>query len=199
MVTRFVPGGYQPSHDYVAEPVADKVHRAVQGLGDLIDGYEFHYPNELSHDNLEPSARGARRPRRLLHRRRAAPRPALRPRRARQPRPAAPRRGAADRPRGRRVRRLAGRPSDHLARWRGLQLPLPDAVRRVLGLADRGDGRGSAGMRAPRGQAAARAQELRAGDEDPDAQHRHVPARRPQAPGTRPSTTSRSTWTGSTC
>ncbi len=53
MVTRFVPGGYQPSHDYVTEPVADKVHRAVQGLGDLIDGYEFHYPNELSHDNLD--------------------------------------------------------------------------------------------------------------------------------------------------
>ncbi len=52
MITRFVPGGYQPVHDYHAEPVADKVHRAVEGLGDLIDGYEFHYPNELSHDNL---------------------------------------------------------------------------------------------------------------------------------------------------
>jgi xylose isomerase len=53
MITRFVPIGYQPSHDYVSEPVADKVHRAVEGLGDLMDGYEFHYPNELSHDNLE--------------------------------------------------------------------------------------------------------------------------------------------------
>ena len=53
MITRFVPGGYQPSHDYVAEPVAEKVARAVQGLGDLMDGYEFHYPNELSHENLE--------------------------------------------------------------------------------------------------------------------------------------------------
>ncbi len=52
MITRFVPGGYQPVHDYHAEPVADKVHRAVEGLGDLIDGYEFHFPNELSHDNL---------------------------------------------------------------------------------------------------------------------------------------------------
>jgi len=52
MVTRFVPGGYQPAHDYHAEPVAEKVHRAVDGLGDLIDGYEFHYPNELSPDNL---------------------------------------------------------------------------------------------------------------------------------------------------
>lgn len=52
MITRFVPGGYQPAHDYHAEPVADKVNRAVEGLGDLIDGYEFHYPNELSHENL---------------------------------------------------------------------------------------------------------------------------------------------------
>jgi xylose isomerase len=32
--------------------VAEKVHRAVTGLGDLIDGYEFHYPNELSEANL---------------------------------------------------------------------------------------------------------------------------------------------------
>jgi xylose isomerase len=52
MVTRFVPGGYQPAHAYDAEPVAEKVHRAVQGLGELIDGYEFHYPAELSHENL---------------------------------------------------------------------------------------------------------------------------------------------------
>src|SRR5947209_13256916 len=53
MVTRFVPAGYQPSHSYEAEPVAEKVHRAVSGLEDLIDGYEFHYPQELSPDNLD--------------------------------------------------------------------------------------------------------------------------------------------------
>jgi xylose isomerase len=53
MVTRFVPGGYQPEHDYLSEPVAEKVHRAVEGLGDLIDGYEFHYPDELSPSNLD--------------------------------------------------------------------------------------------------------------------------------------------------
>ena len=53
MVTRFVPGGYQPDHDYQREPVAEKVHRAVDGLGDLIDGYEFHYPDELSESNLD--------------------------------------------------------------------------------------------------------------------------------------------------
>jgi xylose isomerase len=53
MITRFVPGGYQPAHLYTAEPVAEKVHRAVKGLGELIDGYEFHYPAELSPDNLD--------------------------------------------------------------------------------------------------------------------------------------------------
>jgi len=50
MVTRFVPAGYQPEHD---EPTAEKVHRAVEGLGELMDGYEFHYPQELSPDNLD--------------------------------------------------------------------------------------------------------------------------------------------------
>ncbi len=53
MITRFVPVGYQPDHNYTTEPVAEKVHRAVTGLGDLIDGYEFHYPNELSEENLD--------------------------------------------------------------------------------------------------------------------------------------------------
>jgi xylose isomerase len=51
MVTRFVPGGYQPQH--VGEPTADKVRRAVTGLGDLMDDYEFHYPQELSEENLD--------------------------------------------------------------------------------------------------------------------------------------------------
>ncbi len=53
MITRFVPVGYQPDHAYDVEPVPDKVHRAVEGLGDLIDGYEFHYPYELSPENLD--------------------------------------------------------------------------------------------------------------------------------------------------
>jgi len=51
MVTRFVPGGYQP--DWAGEEIAVKVRRAVEGLGDLIDGYEFHYPQELSRENLD--------------------------------------------------------------------------------------------------------------------------------------------------
>ena len=53
MITRFVPVGYQREHSYDTEPVAEKVHRAVEGLGDLMDGYEFHYPNELSPENLD--------------------------------------------------------------------------------------------------------------------------------------------------
>ena len=53
MITRFVPVGYQPEHGYEPEPVAEKVHRAVQGLGNLIDGHEFHYPNEPSPANLD--------------------------------------------------------------------------------------------------------------------------------------------------
>ena len=52
MVTRFVPVGYQPEHSYADEPTAAKVRRAVDGLGDLMDGYEFHYPGELGEDNL---------------------------------------------------------------------------------------------------------------------------------------------------
>jgi xylose isomerase len=51
MVTRFVPAGYQPQH--AGKTTAERVARAVDGLGDLIDGYEFHYPQELSNDNLD--------------------------------------------------------------------------------------------------------------------------------------------------
>jgi xylose isomerase len=51
MVTRFVPSGYKP--DLAAETTVQRVRRAVEGLGDLIDGYEFHYPQELSEENLD--------------------------------------------------------------------------------------------------------------------------------------------------
>jgi xylose isomerase len=51
MVTRFVPGGYQPEHR--DETTVQKVRRAVEGLGDLIDDYEFHYPQELDEGNLD--------------------------------------------------------------------------------------------------------------------------------------------------
>jgi xylose isomerase len=51
MVTRFVPGGYQPQH--LGESTAEKVARAVAGLGGLMDDYEFHYPQELSEENVD--------------------------------------------------------------------------------------------------------------------------------------------------
>jgi len=51
MATRFNPGGYKP--DLAGATTAAKVRTAVEGLGDLMDDYEFHYPQELSPDNLE--------------------------------------------------------------------------------------------------------------------------------------------------
>jgi xylose isomerase len=51
MATRFNAGGYKPELSGVS--TADKVRTAVAGLGDLMDDYEFHYPQELSPANLE--------------------------------------------------------------------------------------------------------------------------------------------------
>jgi xylose isomerase len=52
MSTRFNPGGYKP--ELAGASTVDKVRTAVEGLGDLIDDYEFHYPQELSRENLDP-------------------------------------------------------------------------------------------------------------------------------------------------
>jgi xylose isomerase len=51
MATRFNPGGYKP--ELAGVSTVAKVRTAVAGLGDLIDDYEFHYPQELSAENLE--------------------------------------------------------------------------------------------------------------------------------------------------
>jgi xylose isomerase len=51
MATRFNPGGYKP--ELSGSPTAQRVRTAVEGLGDLMDDYEFHYPQELSPDNLD--------------------------------------------------------------------------------------------------------------------------------------------------
>jgi xylose isomerase len=51
MVTRFMPGGYQPQR--AGETTVERVQRAVEGLGALIDGYEFHYPQELNEGNVD--------------------------------------------------------------------------------------------------------------------------------------------------
>jgi xylose isomerase len=49
--TRFVPGGYHPKEGQ--EDMPAKVRRVVDGLGELVDGYEFHYPGEVNEDNVE--------------------------------------------------------------------------------------------------------------------------------------------------
>jgi len=51
MATRFNPGGYKP--ELAGASTVEKVRTAVEGLGDLVDDYEFHYPQELSRENLE--------------------------------------------------------------------------------------------------------------------------------------------------
>jgi xylose isomerase len=51
MATRFNAGGYKPELSGVS--TAEKILTAVAGLGDLIDDYEFHYPQELSPANLD--------------------------------------------------------------------------------------------------------------------------------------------------
>ena len=56
MATRFVPGGYKP--ELAGETTVQRVGRAVEGLDGLIDDYEFHYPMELSSENLD-EVRGA--------------------------------------------------------------------------------------------------------------------------------------------
>ena len=51
MATRFNPGGYKP--ELAGATTVEKVRTAVEGLGELIDDYEFHYPQELSPENLD--------------------------------------------------------------------------------------------------------------------------------------------------
>jgi xylose isomerase len=50
-VTRFLPEGYHP--ETKRESIIERTKRVVDGLGDLIDGLEYHYPGELNEDNVE--------------------------------------------------------------------------------------------------------------------------------------------------
>jgi xylose isomerase len=49
--TRFMPSGYHPEAG--KEDMPAKVRRVVDGLGELADGYEFHYPGEVNEDNVD--------------------------------------------------------------------------------------------------------------------------------------------------
>jgi xylose isomerase len=48
--TRFMPGGYHQQEGQ--EDMPTKVRRVVAGLGELVDGYEFHYPGEINEKNI---------------------------------------------------------------------------------------------------------------------------------------------------
>jgi xylose isomerase len=49
-VTRFVPPGYHP--EAADEPMVDKTRRVAEGLSDLLDGLEYHYPGEINEENV---------------------------------------------------------------------------------------------------------------------------------------------------
>lgn len=49
--TRFMPGGYHV--DAARETMEDRTRRAVEGLGALVDGFEYHYPGEVNEGNVE--------------------------------------------------------------------------------------------------------------------------------------------------
>ena len=50
-VTRFVPPGYHP--EAADEPMTKKTKRVAEGLSDLLDGLEYHYPGEVNEDNAD--------------------------------------------------------------------------------------------------------------------------------------------------
>lgn len=50
-VTRFVPSGYHPRAG--EESMVEKTKRAAEGLHDLLDGLEYHYPGEVDEDSID--------------------------------------------------------------------------------------------------------------------------------------------------
>ena len=49
--TRFVPAGYHP--EAVNEDMVTRTHRVVNGLAEVVDGLEYHYPGEINEENVE--------------------------------------------------------------------------------------------------------------------------------------------------
>ncbi|MGI8859930.1 MAG: sugar phosphate isomerase/epimerase family protein, partial [Rubrobacteraceae bacterium] len=50
-VTRFVPPGYHS--EVTDEPMVDKTRRICEGLHDILDGLEYHYPGEVNEENAQ--------------------------------------------------------------------------------------------------------------------------------------------------
>jgi len=50
-VTRFVPPGYHS--EVIDEPMAEKTRRVCEGLHDILDGLEYHYPGEVNEENAQ--------------------------------------------------------------------------------------------------------------------------------------------------
>ena len=50
-VTRFVAAGYHP--EVAGESMVEKTRRVADGLADLLDGLEYHYPGEVNEDNVD--------------------------------------------------------------------------------------------------------------------------------------------------
>ena len=180
MVTRFVPGGYQPQ--WAGETTAERVRRAVDGLGDLIDGYEFHYPQELNEENLD-EVREALDGHDIycvatgLH---------LDPRFGKGGLVVAGRRdargGRAADARGDRLRRASSaRTSSSGPGSRATTTRSRRRTRESWAWLVDGIGQAARALPRPRDPALPRAQELGARDEDPHAQHRDDAARDPQA------------------
>ena len=48
-VTRFVPPGYHP--EAAKESMVEKTKRVTDGLCDVLDGLEYHYPGEVDEDS----------------------------------------------------------------------------------------------------------------------------------------------------
>ncbi len=51
MPTRFLSAGYHP--EAKNEEMVERTKRVVEGLGDLVNGYEYHYPGEINERNVE--------------------------------------------------------------------------------------------------------------------------------------------------
>ena len=157
------------------------MRRAVEGLGDLIDDYEFHYPGELNADNLDEVREaldghgiytvctGLHLDPRFGRGGLVSPEPATRAEAVRLTRETA---------------EMAGAVGANMVCWPGIegynypfQTPYAESWAWFLD----GIEEAARGVRLARREALPRAQELRARDEDPDAEHRDDAARDPQA------------------